>query len=481
MTFRKWDIIRFALSKQINSLKDFREILFSYNETYRNKWNLYGLAFYANQIIDQDDRPKLLQTMGRIAKLALELPELIPHPIPLMKQGQPSVLTLSQMQIACLLANAFFCTFPRRNDTRRNAEYGTYPSIHFNRLFAGNKDRECEGPQIAKLHGIFHYFEQVTNTRPTGHVTFHRQVVPNVELPDWKVLLDTPLCGMGVRSDGMIEDEGKDMVQVDFANKMIGGGVLGHVSRSEYIGKTCNSIAASQGAVQEEIRFIINPELIVTRLFVEELDDNESLSMIGAQRFSNYRGYASTFEWAGPHVDQLPKDNQGRIKTEIVGIDAVRFPPNQVDDQYRRNYLIRELNKAYCGFVQSIVTCHERPPQIATGNWGCGAFNGDKQLKALIQLIATAAARRDLVYFTFGDAKFADDLRGLYQSLKAMDVSAGTVLSVVTLTILRGLIYQAYTGQLYDWVAKYNADVVRKFDGPDMTLFDYVTERLTNG
>ena len=37
------------------------------------------------------------------------------------------------------------------------------------------------------------------------------------------MLVDTPLCMLEVKSNGMIEDEGKDMVQVDFANKMIGG------------------------------------------------------------------------------------------------------------------------------------------------------------------------------------------------------------------------------------------------------------------
>jgi hypothetical protein len=30
-----------------------------------------------------------------------------------------------------------------------------------------------------------------------------------------------------VRSKGMIEDEGEGMLQVDFANKFVGGGVLG--------------------------------------------------------------------------------------------------------------------------------------------------------------------------------------------------------------------------------------------------------------
>ena len=60
-------------------------------------------------------------------------------------------------------------------------------------------------------------------------------------------------------------------VQVDFANKYIGGGVLG------------------EGCVQEEIRFLICPELIISRLFTEELDDNECLVMSGAEQFSKYR------------------------------------------------------------------------------------------------------------------------------------------------------------------------------------------------
>lgn len=60
-------------------------------------------------------------------------------------------------------------------------------------------------------------------------------------------------------------------MQVDFANRYLGGGVLGG------------------GCVQEEIRFLVCPELILSRLFTEELDDNECLVIIGAQQFSEYR------------------------------------------------------------------------------------------------------------------------------------------------------------------------------------------------
>lgn len=36
------------------------------------------------------------------------------------------------LQAACLLANAFFCTFPRRN-SQKHSEYSTFPDINFNR------------------------------------------------------------------------------------------------------------------------------------------------------------------------------------------------------------------------------------------------------------------------------------------------------------------------------------------------------------
>ena len=42
---------------------------------------------------------------------------------------------------------------------------------------------------------------------------------------------------------------------------------------------------------------------------------------------------------------------------------------------------------------------------VATGNWGCGAFKGDPQLKSMLQWVATSAAGRpQMIYCTFGNA-----------------------------------------------------------------------------
>lgn len=48
---------------------------------------------------------------------------------------------------------------------------------------------------------------------------------------------------------------------------------------------------------QEEIRFSICPELLVSCIITERMDVNEAVRIVGAQRFSDYSGYAETFQW----------------------------------------------------------------------------------------------------------------------------------------------------------------------------------------
>jgi hypothetical protein len=42
--------------------------------------------------------------------------------------------------------------------------------------------------------------------------------------------------------------------------------------------------------LKEEIRFMINPELIVGMLFMVSMEDNEAIEIVGAERFSQYMG-----------------------------------------------------------------------------------------------------------------------------------------------------------------------------------------------
>jgi len=53
-------------------------------------------------------------------------------------------VSVSQEQCACLLANAFFCTFPQRNASKGKFEH--FPVINFNRCVTSGAPTVC--PQI---------------------------------------------------------------------------------------------------------------------------------------------------------------------------------------------------------------------------------------------------------------------------------------------------------------------------------------------
>ena len=124
---------------------------------------------------------------------------------------------------------------------------------------------------------------------------------------------------------------------------------------------------------------------------------------------------------------RLFRDAWGRKWCHVVAIDAVYFRhPSQ---QFDMKNIQRDLTKAYAGF-------HTRSKafSIATGSWGCGAFNGDTQVKGrgsidvscrstasftsgIVQLMAASENTRPLIYAAYGDRKFASEFFHVYDHL----------------------------------------------------------------
>lgn len=404
----RWALIKTSLSKPISNSYDLEEAIMEYNSRQASKWSFGALHAYFSEIASEEEAATFFSSLlPCIIDLALKLPDLVTHGLPLLRTQETYSLTISQQQTACLLANAFLCTFPRRNAMHRSAEYASYPSINFNSLFAG-KSASINAIQTAKLQCIFHYFKRVTATVPTGTITFTRQVC--TDPPQWDRCTDK-LSQLHITSEGTIEANGHGMLQVDFANRRVGGGVLG------------------RGCVQEEIRFLLCPELILSRLFTEELQDNECLIITGPEQFSSYTGYSSTFEWAGTYNDNITRDRWGRKETCVTAMDALVVRNHS--SQFKPGLMRREINKAYCSFMTTSSTPSGHPTAVATGNWGCGAFGGDKRLKALLQWLAASAAGRDVVYFTFDDVSLQEDMHILQQKLVDCQATVGAVWQVL--------------------------------------------------
>ncbi|KAL3877139.1 hypothetical protein ACJMK2_034889 [Sinanodonta woodiana] len=423
---RRWDIITRVLSQEIKDVNDLEIAIGSYNHRYFDKWDFQTLHYFFTHDLNEEEQHNFFsKTMKKMQKLALNLPDLCSCPIPLLKKGQSKSVTFSQQQISSLLANAFFCTFPQRN-TKHFSEFSKFPSINFSSLFTGKPD----SVKMEKLRCILHYFTRICDKTPCGTVTITR--MHKTDLPNWDEM-GTLLSGLHVSSEGTIEDDGAGMLQVDFANKYLGGGVLSH------------------GCVQEEIRFLICPEMIISRLITEELSSDEALVMRGCERFSDYDGYSSTFKWKRSYTDKTSRDKWGRIYCEVVAIDALVF--RNYKNQFQHHLVLRELNKAYCGFYRRLSP--ENLPAVCTGNWGCGAFGGDRRLKALIQLMAAAQAKRDVCYFTFDDEKLRDDLHQIHSYLTVTN----------TLTI----------GDLLKIIEQYRQNVIMKSQGkPNINIFEFI-------
>ncbi|XP_012055190.1 PREDICTED: poly(ADP-ribose) glycohydrolase-like [Atta cephalotes] len=410
----RWEMIQEALLRSILSSQQLEEAILSYNQIYAQRWNFAALHHFFSEVIDSEETTMFFEVlMPKIVQLALQLPVLLTGAVPLLKRHSNDSISLSQLQVASLLANAFFCTFPRRNSNNPQSEYATYPYINFNRLFAAYNEKQsanrCESV-MEKIKCLLHYFRRVTTKAPEGIITIERRYIPLENCPRWN-LQEQKLPPLHITSKGTIESEGAGLLQVDFANKYVGGGVLG------------------LGCVQEEIRFVICPELMVTMLVTEELDDTEALIVSGIERYSKYEGYSNTFKWKGDFVDETPRDISGRRMTSIVAIDALYFKQSSL--QFNMDNIKRELNKAYVGFVGSDIYKNNLPA-IATGNWGCGAFRGNPKLKVLIQLMAAAVAGRSMVYFTFGDTKLRDDVAAMYAHLVHHDIDIVRLYSMLS-------------------------------------------------
>ncbi|KFB34902.1 AGAP000589-PA-like protein [Anopheles sinensis] len=396
----RWNLVRRALERPITNARQLEAAILLYNPDYRTRYQFVALHRLFEQCDESERAAFFRDTLRRMTELALRLTELFRVPIPLLTQRQNHAVSMSQQQAACLLANAFFCTFPQP----KSAQARSFSVANFAALFAGTSQSAVE-----KLKCLCHYFRRVCCVAmPTGVLTYERRYLPKHALLDWNTVehvFDRERAPLHVSNEGTIEDQGAGLLQMVFANRFLGGGVIGN------------------GCVQEEIRCVICPELLVGRLLFESLRETEAYFVLGAEQFCTYENYAATFAFADDHRDETPRDASGRRRCYIVGLDALKVLDGTTN-QYSERSILRELHKAYVGFRYPLPG---PVPGIATGNWGCGAFGGSAPLKALLQLMVGCVTERPLLYFTCNERNLQERLCNLYAFLTERRVPVATV------------------------------------------------------
>ena len=366
-----------------------------------DKWRT--LVYVVDELLSEEEAAQLMKGMFA---LALDLERLFPTgTVPRLVAGRNGLVALSRAQVACVLAHAFFGTFCAVQD-----------AWDFNLLSLAAAVPGADGAGSGIYHGVLRYFLHVlgasaAGTPLTGTVRIARAVLPGADSAAAVRAADThvkslraqPLCAVTIDDAARIEDVGGGALHADFANRRLGGGVLGG------------------GCVQEEIRFgLASPELLAGLLVARApMADHEAVVLCGTERVSCYRGYGRRVAWAGPAHDATPRAPDGSLASAVVAVDALPVP-GAPEAQFARAWLARDLAKACAGFSFAYAPDHPlaglAARDVATGKWGCGVFGGDPELKFLLQWLAVSAGApgRTLVFCTFADTT------GLPQHLRAV-------------------------------------------------------------
>lgn len=321
---------------------------------------------------DRGGSAGLLDLLRQMLSVARRMPDVFPDGVRLLVQGRRDVLQFSRWQVCTLLCAGILGLVPRQEQRS-----GLLQEFDFGFILQS---------QPQKCACLLSYFDVALRSEvewTNEFISFERNVLSDssgIDDPDYWAS-----CGMQLtdarQADGLIEDVA-GALQADFANEFIGGAVFG------------------SGCLQEEIRFCICPELLASCLVCEAMLRNEAIVTVGAQQFATFRGYARDFRCGSPFVDSSALDAHRRRDVHIVAFDALMCTG---DNQYQVGLpggdsgMLRELVKASAAFQGDRLEGITKRG-VATGNWGCGNFGGDPQLKFLLQWMACSVCGRDMIY-----------------------------------------------------------------------------------
>lgn len=360
----RWNLVSDSLtSKPIQSIDALEQAINIYRKNQPFD-QFTALRATLNEMDDDESRAYFFGTsLPNIIAMAMELPTYLPKGVRLLEQGTNQTVTLNQKQIGSLLANAFLCTYNGTSGTN-----GDYPTINFDTLLTDKGHTAIE-----KLKCLLNYLDAISDEQQSkcsrlinkmrfeiqtkkhpytelfflsfefpinlkqnhsislgshynGSVTFARRNIHNNSMPDWgscNISLDT--VPVHITHKGTIETNQQGMKQVIFSNRVIGGSVL------------------YKGCLQEEIRFITYPELLISRLFVQNMLENECVIVKGIEHFCKHSGYGAKFQFEGVADDKTPFDALMRRETTVICMDAYQF--GNASLQFKERWITRELNK----------------------------------------------------------------------------------------------------------------------------------------
>ena len=370
--------------------------------------NTLNLIFFQNRATFfpwlQQNYPQealeFLKVYPSLQRMVLNIENILPKQLPLLKQMDNfNKIELTRKQVALLFLLSFFgFKIPRISEKYANFDVS---QIFFKKKNVLLKFARCFINYLITIGTWLSRRDPILKE----NIIYEREFINrnDTRLENMNLI---KLCPVNFITEGSLF-EGNSSYCVDFANKQIGGGVL--------IG----------GCVQEEILFAVEPEAIIGMLFMEEMHECDGIGIFNVIKYSKYEGYRNSFEFKGNNV---LNDFSSKIKKHrLIAIDASDRKDsklNQVTNEIYQQYINRDIYKALAGF-NLINRDWGYEKSLATGNWGCGIYEGIPELKFIEQWIAASYAGVErLDYYTFGDKKMKKNLIPYYEFIKNKFVSA---------------------------------------------------------
>jgi len=319
----------------------------------------------------------LIKILPFIASCALKIETFYPNGrIPVLSKKQKLGIKISREQISSLIACSFLLLVPDRQPNITMIDYSML-QFHENSLY-GNMS-------AYKLASYIEYFIQLLKNPRIGDVFILRNNIEKGPIHVQYSQSKKPLTKVIIKDTGSIADEHNALI-IDFANKFVGGGCM------------------ESGCVQEELMFLEQPELLVSRFFNEVMSSQDAILIKGTEIFVNIQGYGQDFTFSGYRKDPLTMTNIPKIiNRDIIAVDALDLRGSPKYTQYLPESILREIAKLHSGISIPLIFNKECKKPLSTGRWGCGAFLGNSQLKFLTQWLVAAENGIDMIFYRRDD------------------------------------------------------------------------------
>ncbi|XP_069989638.1 uncharacterized protein [Penaeus vannamei] len=287
-----------------------------------------GVEKFLEVEVEQDFFSKTLPAM---LEAALRLKDLKPpQGLRYSLQQQHEEVTMERALVTSLLAHVFFCTLPRRSLI-------SHPTLSDPCLAPTLSTLNRESQRV-KLKALLHYFKKISDTTSTGTLTFSRKVMSSKEfvtLKDW-MKCEAALCPVEIQHEGRLEDTHPPALLSCFTSPDVAQPAL------------------SSAKSQQVCAMLSYPEMLVSSVFVERLEDNEALQVMGALKTATVSNLKTR-----PHVTFRNNTTPPDLIHALM--DADDYRQSEVL-QYEEINVLRELNKAVLAFAQPI-------PEVPTSSF----------------------------------------------------------------------------------------------------------------